>query len=351
MRKGAKAMAGLAVVLGALALREMVQRQVDQQQREYGRDYWKLAHPRDLVAWAQRHMASCHIPSGGIGIHVDVYSHQPQAPVVVLVHGMFSYSKTCLSVIHAWYDAGYTVIVPDLNGNGLSGGIKGDFPMNLVVNTIIDTTLWARQRYDGPLFLMGISLGGALTYAVVAAGAPVSAAACMDLFMLDDPASLRKFVQYPAMIDALPILQPLSAVLGWVRIPLGFVRSITNIVAPDEAELLSPWLADPIPARDVSLRTLTSMANTAPATSPERNTTPIIVFNQMRDQILDPSVTLANYLRLSGPKRYVELPNSAHWSFRPEFWQDIVKQADEWFTEHQISTVASRSVNMLQART
>jgi len=60
---------------------------------------------------------------------------------------------------------------------------------------------------------------------------------------------------------------------------------------------------------------------------------PVLVINQSLDRMVDANVTRNNYERLGGPKRYLEVP-FGHWSSQPEFWETIVRAADEWFKEH-----------------
>jgi CSLREA domain-containing protein len=50
------------------------------------------------------------------------------------------------------------------------------------VQNIVDTAHWAKNRFRAPLFMAGGSVGGALTYYAAAAGAPVEAIACLNLF-------------------------------------------------------------------------------------------------------------------------------------------------------------------------
>lgn len=343
MRKWAVALLAAAGVVGALAAREAWQRRQDGVRYDVGRRYWRKILRTEDVRWAEAQSLGYRIPSNTIGIHLDVYPQAASdAPVLVLAHGLLTYGKLLIPLARAFFEQGYTVICPDNAGNGFSGGVRGGQTVGEAAAVLVDATIWARQRFDGPIYLMGLSLGGALAYAAAAAGAPVSAISCLDLFTFDDPRSLRELVARPETLAILPALRPLAALLGWVRVPVEWVHRIEESVAPEERDQIQVLLADPLPPRQITLRALISATTTPPAVPLEHNTVPVLVLNQELDRVLSPAVTRTNFARLGGPKRYVELPGRAHWSMQPEFWAPIVAAADAWFHEHRPRAVALR---------
>src|SRR5258708_7961854 len=81
-----------------------------------------------------------------------------------------------------FYDAGYSVVLADQKGQGFSGGRRGDYTIAECVQNIVDTGLWARQRFNESIFMAGASAGGTLAYYAAAQGAPVKAIAVLNLF-------------------------------------------------------------------------------------------------------------------------------------------------------------------------
>lgn len=340
MRKRVAAAMGLAGAVGALALREAWQRRVDARRFAAGRDFWQLSFPPESVRWATTHLETYHIPSGEVGIHLDVYAQpRPTAPTVLLVHGLMTYGRLFLPMIKLFYDRGYTVICPDLIGNGFSGGIRGDSPVPQATATLVDAALWARNRCDGPLFMLGISLGGAVVYAAAAAGAPVAAIACLDLFTFDDQAALAQNIETPQLIGLLPLLRALAMPFGWVRLPTRWMSTMRHVVAPEEDQFVQAWFNDPLLPRSMTLRTIVSAGYTPPAVALEDNTLPVLVMNQECDRVLNPDVTRASFHRLGGPKKYVEFADSPHWSFTPAFQERIVAESDTWYRAHSAFVV------------
>ena len=66
-----------------------------------------------------------------------MYHRLGEGPVVVLVHGITSSSRTWLSVLPALAER-YTVIAPDLLGHGLSGKPRGDYSLGAYASGIRD---------------------------------------------------------------------------------------------------------------------------------------------------------------------------------------------------------------------
>jgi alpha-beta hydrolase superfamily lysophospholipase len=341
MRKSMAALlGGVTGVVGALIAREAWQRERDHQHFEEGRDYWRLYLPAEDVRWTDAHLRTYRIPSGHIGIHLDVYAQdEAAAPAIVIAPGMLTYGRLYVTLARSFYERGYTVVCPDYPGTGFSGGTRGDGTAGESVAAVVEATLWARQHFDGPIYLLGLSLGGAIAYAAAAAGAPVSAISCVDLFTFDDMAALRQLVAQPRILDLLPLARAMAIPLGWVRLPADLVHRMDEIVAPEESDRLAVWRFDPLVPRMFSLRSLVSAATTPPRVSLERNTIPTLVINQEHDHVLDPAVTSSSFERLGGPKQYVALPDSAHWSFERPFWEVIVGESDRWFRAYRAGQI------------
>jgi pimeloyl-ACP methyl ester carboxylesterase len=344
MRKGMIGLAaGVAGAVGALAVREAVQRQADARHFAQGREFWRHSFPPEYVQWALAHLDTYHIPSHDHGVHLDVYA-QPQrsAPTVIIMHGLMTYGRLFLPMIQLFYERGYTVVCPDLIGNGFSGGIRGDSPVPAATDALVDATLWVRTRFDGPIFLMGISLGSVIVYAAAAQGAPVAALSCLDLFAFGDREALRQNLATPQLISLLPLLRALAVPFGWVRLPTQIVSAMGALVSPDETQFIAHWFRDPLLPRSMTLRTLVSAGYAAPAVPLEANTIPTLVINQERDQVLNPDVTRASFDRLGGAKRYVEIAGSPHWSFKPAFQERLVAESDQWFRMHSAFTASAQ---------
>jgi pimeloyl-ACP methyl ester carboxylesterase len=276
------------------------------------------------------------VHSTAVDIHVDVYPRaETDAPLVLFNHGAAGYCRLFVELALGLYDRGYTVILPDQRGQGLSGGPRGDYTIAECVQNILDVADWAGSCWGGPLFIAGGSVGGALTY-YAAAAARAEAIACLNLFDfgngLDGVAisRLAPLACRPALCKGILRGTALLKPFRQLRLPFNWFGAFDRLMDERDAAFQALWDADPVPPRRVTVHSLLSSLTTPPAVPFEENTIPVLVINQRLDKMVSPEVTRRNYERLGGPKRYLEVP-FGHWSNQPGFWQAIIEAGDEWF--------------------
>ena len=89
-------------------------------------DYWHVYYAQNVVEYSEKLCEEFEIRSTGVNIHVDVYSNpKPNAPVVIFNHGVAGYCRLFVQLAILLYECGYTVVLPDQRGQGLSGGRRG----------------------------------------------------------------------------------------------------------------------------------------------------------------------------------------------------------------------------------
>lgn len=303
-------------------------------------NYWRVYYDEKVAERSDDIREEIELHSTGVNIHVDVYSNpNSNAPVVIFNHGAAGYCRLFVPLALLLNGRGYTVVVPDQRGQGLSGGRRGDYSISECVQNIVDVAHWAKKRFRTPLFMVGGSVGGALTYYAAAAGSPTNAIACLNLFDFGNGIDGIKIsrvaflARYNAIVKTLKVGMAFLKPLYRLRIPFNWMGAFDKLMDERDAEFQAQWDADPVPPRLVSLRSLASNMYTSPTISFEKNQIPVLVINQSLDKMVDPNVTRHNYDRLNGIKRYLEMP-FGHWSNQPEFWETILAACDEWFREH-----------------
>lgn len=303
-------------------------------------DYWRVYYDEKVAERSDKIREEIELHSTGVNIHVDVYSNpNSNAPVVIFNHGAAGYCRLFVQFALLFYKRGYTVVLPDQRGQGLSGGRRGDYTISECVQNIVDVAHWAKNRFRTPLFMVGGSVGGALTYYAAAAGAPANAITCLNLFDFGNGMDGIKIsrvaflARYNAIVKTLKVGMAFLKPLYWLRIPFNWMGAFDKLMDERDAEFQAQWDADPIPPRLVSLRSLASNMYTSPTISFEKNQIPVLVINQSLDKMVDPNITRYNYERLNGTKRYLDVP-FGHWSSQPEFWETILVACDEWCKEY-----------------
>ena len=298
---------------------------------------WQTYFEDETVTWAEAKRTTSRVASTGVQLHVDAYE-QPEltAPVFIFNHGGGGYSRLFTALARGLFERGYTVLLPDQVGQGLSGGTWRDLSIAAFVQNLVDVANWARARYVGPLFMAGGSLGGGLTYHAAAAGAPVDGLICHNLYDFGraaDALVLSRFA-WATAVPGLPalfarMLRLLATLLPGLPLPYRLLGRFDRMVDRREADFYAKWQADPIPLRRVTLGYLHSMFSTKTAVPYEQNNLPILVINPAQDEMVDPAVTRRNYERLAGPKTYAELAYG-HWALSPAFVVEWVNLVDDW---------------------
>lgn len=327
-------------LIGLIALWELGTHWWETHKFKTGTVYWHTYYPPDIVARSNQIRQTHELRSTGVPLHIDIYPQpDPEAPVVIFNHGAAGYCRLFVQLALALYDRGYTVILPDQRGQGFSGGRRGDYVVAECTQNIVDAAHWAKTQFNGPLFMLGGSVGGALTYYAAAAGAPVEAIACLNLFDFGNGTDglsisrLARLADSGLFVKGINFGMRLLKPIGWLHIPFNWLGAFDKLMDARDQDFQSQWDADPIPPRLVSLRSLVSNLNTPPAISFERNQIPVLVINQNQDQMVDPRATRQNFERLKPPKEYLEIP-FGHWSSQPEFWQTIIAASDCWFQKY-----------------
>lgn len=283
--------------------------------------YWQNYFDATAIARSNSLRQEVTIHSTGVAIHMDIYEQPDKsAPVLIMNHGAGGYSRIFIEPLLALYERGYTIIAPNQRGQGYSEGDRGDFTVGQFVQNIVDVTHWVRARYSGPLFLLGGSVGSGLVYNTAAAGAPVDAIICHNLYdfgsihdilAMSRFAALRHIPGVPAVMSV--TIRLFAAFMPHLRLPFRALAKFEAMVDERDARFYPIWKHDPLPIQWVSLRYIRSTFTT-PAHIPfEANTRPILVINPVCDTMVSPAVTKRNYERLGGPKQYAEI-DYGHWA-------------------------------------
>jgi pimeloyl-ACP methyl ester carboxylesterase len=297
--------------------------------------YWKRYYTPEIVAQIECLKQDVYLTSTGVRIHMDVYEQQDKsAPVLIFNHGGGGYSRILASLALAMYARGYTVVLPDQRGQGYSEGDRGDFTLGQCVQNIVDAAQWARQRYTGKVFMGGGSVGGGLTYKAAAAGAPVDAIICHNLYdfgSVRDSLAVSRF----AFASNLPLLpgifaastRMMASLFPSLKLPFIMLGKFESMVDERDPNFFRIWWDDPLPLKKISLRYMASTFTTPPAIPYEENRMSVLVINQTRDKMVSPKVTRHNYERLAGDAKYVEI-DYGHWATGEQFIAEYVEIID-----------------------
>ncbi len=287
---------------------------------------------RDVLDFVAKHLRENWIESGGERIHLDVFARDAGGPTIVFSHGLAGYGRLLAPYAYRLYQLGYNVILPDLAGYGHNRGLRGHWTWDALVENLTDACCYARQSFEGDVFLAGASMGGPLAYRALCKGAPARAIACYCLYDFGDEELARKSSPFGSLLPLMkPLVGRLSRVLPRVRIPISRVLHYDKLSGdPAFNELLR---TDPLAGNSLSLRAISEMLNAAlPIEFEEFDLAPILILQPGADEMTPPRFSREAYGRLhTSRKRYVEVEGRGHWILDEEGIGIVCAEMDRWF--------------------
>lgn len=267
-------------------------------------------------------------------LHLDIYRHDRQAPTVVYCHGLSSCGRMMANFALRLHQRGFNVICPDLPGFGLAPE-SGTATVHEMAESLVTIVDHAPTISSGPVYLTGISLGGSLSYYAAAAGAKVTAIACLNLMDLGAPETLAISERGKLLKLLKPLLKTASAFSPRTRIPLKHFVNPDKLC--DHAAIVDVFKTNPLVVTSYTLRSALSLLTARPTIPFEKfDRVPVLVLHGARDRLIPESLSRANFERIAGLKKYVSLPNAEH---IPLDIKDLNLYADtlaEWFQTYSL---------------
>ncbi|WP_404385017.1 alpha/beta hydrolase [Caenispirillum salinarum] len=279
------------------------------------RDGWRAFVARwygeGRLAFHDAHGAAERLPWRGGTLHQDVYDRpEPDAPVVVLLHGIQGYGRMFLSVTEGLWKRGCAVVVPDIPGYGLSASRKdrGRRPIGDQLAGVEAVVRAAAARWpDRPLVLSGASLGAPLAFATALKVPEARALTLWTLFSPDDPDVLAATGRFGRFSGAmLGVMRPVGRLIPGLPMAAWFILALEHVnAAPGFVRSLKD---DPLVAKTTNLRAMLSLQRDLPPLLRwEAWDRPILVMQPANDRMIPPAATRRAFARLTAEPRRLEM--------------------------------------------
>lgn len=270
------------------------------------------------------------IPSEDTQIHLDIYDYSKEAPTIIYCHGLSSCGRMMGHLVQHIFKKGYNIICPDLVGFGMTTEKHGTGTIGQFTRNLLDVVAFAKQRFKGPRFLTGISMGGALSYYTATCGADVNAIAC---FCLMDFSNVR-FHSLSTVHHLLrPLFKGVATIFPGIYIPIQHFLKLDNLC--QDPKVIEIFKSNPLALKSYTTKFLHSLITSSPEIPFEDfDHVPVMVLHAKEDKLIPEHVSKKCYERLGGKKEYVGLRKCGHIPIDARPIAEYVHAIDGWFRTH-----------------
>ncbi len=305
-------------------------------------EHWKSFYTPEEVAEIIAATSSTMIVAGSYPIHVRLYVRSRNAPTVIMSHPMLPYGLLLARLQLPFYRAGFNVVQWDLPGWGQSGGPRANCPIADFIRTWYDAIAYARTRFTGPLYAMGLAEDSVTCYYVGANHPDLTALSLHTLHEYGDPDGVHWqgpawLVRAKAMGVGLAVrVRPDLALRAEDALPWRAIFS-----GPDDGQLMQAFEGDPLRVRQFHFRLVSSMMHKMePPVAFEQCHTPVQVIASEKSSLWPYAMNIRYFNRLGGPKELVTLKNTDQWVYTREFHEMYASHVIRWFAAHGLETEA-----------
>ncbi|MEH6578748.1 MAG: alpha/beta hydrolase [Amphritea sp.] len=207
-------------------------------------DLWRALGNGPFLA----HRETFHV--GSLPVHCEIYEHSLEAPVLLFLPGIGTYAELFAEMLCRISEHGFNVIAIDLPGHGYSGGERGMYTVDSVVESVSLVIDALEQRYSGPFGIYGYSIGALLAVAAAEQDDRIDAVLCGTLLTTEVAPDMFHYLGWQWTWGS-------ALVFPHVKLPLSWIVDYDQLLAGHPAgELINQ---DPMLVLDYPFKTLASL--------------------------------------------------------------------------------------------
>lgn len=280
-----------------------------------------------------RETARIAVPDGEV--HLDVYrcqsGEQPKG-TVVFVGGMGAHALQYATFLARLAAHGWNVVAFDARGHGRSSGTRGDFTVTTLLDDARGAVGYAHEQFDGPVTMMGSSLGGYFT--LVMAGAIEEIDLAVSHWIFDPNRAVT-----PKDRRMRPVALTLNRISPRLKLP---TKGLANWDAVNQdPELRERMYRDPLMVWRYSVRALAAGMTYSPARPLNQLRVPHLVVIGEADEMTPFDYTKAVFEWLEGDKTFKSIPGAGHMGGLNEHQDEMLAIVDDWLTARVASLAPS----------
>ena len=266
-------------------------------------------------------MRSIFVEDRGTRLHLALWERREKDPCIIFIHGMGLHSLFFAGFMSKLSERGYNVFGLDIQGHGRSGGERGHFTMQRATENVSSVIDYILDAYHKRVGVMGISLGGMITFYSVANDPRIRSAVCGGL----------AHPKLPLRRRSTRLLIGMGARL-WPKKRLSLLKIVPLEKVTSDPTLQNVMLTDELVVPEYTFETVASFMDLKPKTPFDQIQTPILVMVGEHEQILPPEYCRKVYDLLTTEKKFVVVPDARHLLFIEHIPQTLHLVVD-WFTK------------------
>lgn len=245
-----------------------------------------------------------------LAVHLEVHEAADRdAPCLVIHHGLGDHVRRFTPLAGRLAEAGVNVVAVDRPGHGLSQGHRGHCPLPAALAVVESSIRHARERFGGPVLLLGDSLGGitlwyALTHEIDADGVLCHCIAHPEVH--HDPSMRWKG----------PLTRALGRVAPKAPVPVRQIADYDHVALDPRTQAAFDAGSDEVFNFTATAASVASYVGFRPRRPWRELTTPAAVWIGAADRMVTPEMTRTAFERAAPPDAtYTELPGQGHQVF------------------------------------
>ena len=267
-----------------------------------------------------------YIPWRSSSIHLEVHSAAAGSPTIVIHHGLGDHVRRFTPLAGRLAEAGFNVVAVDRPGHGLSPGRRGHCPLSWALDIVESSIRYARERFGGPVLLLGDSLGGITLWYSLTRSVDADAVLCHCIGHPD--------VHHdPSMRWKQPLMRAFGRIAPTAPIPVRQIADYENVALDPRTQAAFDAELDEVFNFSVTAVSAASYLGFRPDRPWTEVETPVAVWIGAEDRMVTPEFTRRSFEREAPPAAQLEvLPGMGHQVFLDHL-ADAFPRLLQWIDE------------------
>jgi len=251
---------------------------------------------------------------------------------MVFVPGTSLYALAYAEYMHKMRLMGFNVVGFDPRGHGRSGGRRGSYTLDTLLEDAAAVVGYAMDRFGDGVAISGSSQGGIVAFYSAARDDRLRAAVCHNIAVMDEPA-VYSISRWPAVARMAGRFMPLAGLTPELRLPISVYLDLAAEPTRFGMNALEFVKQDPLVVLAVALKALASLVSAPLGRPVEDISVPVMVLQAELDALFTEGYTRSIYDRLTCEKELLVVGGATHLILTNDV-DAVVPEVAAFLTEH-----------------